>query len=89
MVSGRKTAHHHERPHRQREIRGGVSKRAWKRLRHPQKIVVGAMLAYIVLRSALLFTLDNSEQRYTLEFFPLFFVLGAYALTTLRKTSAG
>jgi 4-amino-4-deoxy-L-arabinose transferase-like glycosyltransferase len=51
---------------------------AWAMRRRP---LVCAMLAYIVLRSALLFTLDNSEQRYTLEFFPIFFVLGAYAVS--------
>jgi membrane protease YdiL (CAAX protease family) len=30
-----------------------------------------AMAAYIALRCALLLTLDNSEPRYTLEFFPI------------------
>lgn len=54
---------------------------AWKRLPKPQRTMVWAMLAYIVLRSALLFTLDNSEQRYTLEFFPIFFVLAGYAIS--------
>ena len=29
------------------------------------------MLAYIALRCLLLLTLDNPEQRYTLEFFPM------------------
>jgi hypothetical protein len=33
-----------------------------------------AMAASVILRSALLLTLDNSEMRYTLEFFPLLFV---------------
>ncbi len=56
---------------------------AWKKLSREKLPLVFAMLAYIVLRSALLFTLDNSEQRYTLEFFPIFFVLGAYALSAL------
>ncbi len=37
------------------------------------------MLAYIGLRCALLLTLDNAEQRYTLEFFPIF-CIGAGAL---------
>jgi hypothetical protein len=51
---------------------------AWLACRRlpPEKLpVVYAMLAYVALRSALLFTLDNSEDRYTLEFFPIFFVL--------------
>jgi hypothetical protein len=33
-----------------------------------------AMAASLILRSALLLTLDNSEPRYTLEFFPVLFV---------------
>jgi hypothetical protein len=32
------------------------------------------MLASIVLRWALLLFIDNAEPRYTLEFFPIFFV---------------
>jgi 4-amino-4-deoxy-L-arabinose transferase-like glycosyltransferase len=35
-----------------------------------------AMLAFVLLRCALLLTLDNSEPRYTLEFFPLLLVWG-------------
>jgi hypothetical protein len=33
------------------------------------------MAATILLRIALLLTVDNSEDRYTLEFFPVVFVL--------------
>jgi hypothetical protein len=33
-----------------------------------------SMIAFVVLRSAMLFTLDNPEPRYTLEFFPLLLV---------------
>jgi hypothetical protein len=36
-----------------------------------------AMAGYVVLRCALLLTLDNPEQRYTLEFFPIAIVLAA------------
>jgi 4-amino-4-deoxy-L-arabinose transferase-like glycosyltransferase len=43
--------------------------------------LVYAMFAYIVLRSALLFTLDNAEDRYTLEFFPMFFALAGFCLS--------
>jgi Dolichyl-phosphate-mannose-protein mannosyltransferase len=39
--------------------------------------VAWAMIAFIVLRSALLLTLDNSEPRYTLEFFPILIVFAA------------
>ncbi len=45
------------------------------------RCVLGGMAASIVLRCALLLTLDNSEPRYTLEFFPVVFVcLGALFL---------
>jgi 4-amino-4-deoxy-L-arabinose transferase-like glycosyltransferase len=36
-----------------------------------------AMIVFFVLRCALLLTLDNSEPRYTLEFFPLLIVWGS------------
>ena len=38
------------------------------------------MLAYMVLRSALLLTVEAPEARYTLECFPMLFVLGGIAL---------
>jgi hypothetical protein len=44
------------------------------------------MLAYLVLRTALLTTIESPEARYTLECFPMLFVLGGialYWLTTL------
>jgi 4-amino-4-deoxy-L-arabinose transferase-like glycosyltransferase len=44
----------------------------------PHHALVGAMLAFVVLRCALLLTLDNSEPRYTLEFFPLLIVWASY-----------
>ncbi len=39
----------------------------------------GAMLAYFLLRSALLATIEAPEARYTLEYFPMLFVLGGVA----------
>ena len=39
-----------------------------------------AMLAYILLRSALLLTVEAPETRYTIECFPMIFVLGGTAL---------
>lgn len=39
-----------------------------------------AMIASIALRAALLLTLDNSEPRYTLEFFPILILAAALAL---------
>lgn len=38
------------------------------------------MAVYIVLRSLLLATIEAPEARYTLEFFPIFFVLGGIAI---------
>lgn len=38
------------------------------------------MAAYIVLRCLLLATIESPEARYTLEFFPIFFVLGGIAV---------
>jgi hypothetical protein len=38
------------------------------------------MLAYFLLRSALLTTVEAPEARYTLECFPMLFVLGGIAL---------
>jgi hypothetical protein len=45
----------------------------------------GAMLAYFVLRSALLTTIEAPEARYTLECFPMLFVLGGLALAAIWK----
>lgn len=41
------------------------------------RVLLASMSAYVVLRCGLLLTLDNSEPRYTLEFFPLLWVWGA------------
>jgi hypothetical protein len=49
------------------------------------------MLLYFVLRCALLATVEGPEARYTLEFFPMWFVLGGIAvarLTSSRKRSS-
>jgi hypothetical protein len=40
----------------------------------------GCMLAYVVLRSALLLTVEAPEARYTVECFPILFVLGGIGL---------
>ncbi len=53
---------------------------SWK----PHAMLVWAMLATIAMRSALLLTIDNSEPRYTLEFFPVLFVLGSAVITSRR-----
>jgi hypothetical protein len=46
-----------------------------------------AMLAYIVMRTALLLTVEAPEARYTLEFFPILFPLAGIALSSLMKHS--
>jgi len=46
-----------------------------------------AMLAYLLLRATLLLTLDNSEPRYTLEFFPILFLWIAALFSTPGKAA--
>jgi hypothetical protein len=41
----------------------------------------GALLAYLLLRSAMLATVEAPETRYTLECFPMLFALGGIALS--------
>lgn len=50
------------------------------RVRRCADAVVWSMAGYVALRCALLLTLDNSEPRYTLEFFPILCVWGAALL---------
>ena len=40
----------------------------------------GALLAYMLLRCALLWTVEAPETRYTIECFPMLFVLGGMAV---------
>jgi 4-amino-4-deoxy-L-arabinose transferase-like glycosyltransferase len=46
-----------------------------------------AMVGFVVLRCALLLTLDNSEPRYTLEFFPLLIVWGSFLFAANSEAS--
>jgi 4-amino-4-deoxy-L-arabinose transferase-like glycosyltransferase len=46
--------------------------------------VAFAMLGFVVLRCALLLTLDNSEPRYTLECFPIVILLASFAMAKVR-----
>jgi 4-amino-4-deoxy-L-arabinose transferase-like glycosyltransferase len=43
----------------------------------PHRALAAAMVGFVALRCLLLLTLDNSEPRYTLEFFPLLIVWGS------------
>jgi hypothetical protein len=47
----------------------------------------GAILAFILLRSALLLTLEAPEPRYTLEFFPPLIALAAIGITRPKSPS--
>jgi len=48
------------------------------------------MVAYLLLRSLLLMTIEAPETRYTLEFFPVLFATGGIALQRIfsRKKAA-
>ncbi|MGD0445178.1 MAG: hypothetical protein ABSA39_14685, partial [Edaphobacter sp.] len=59
-------------------VLGGVGLYRWRHDRGLHGALAAAMLAFAVLRCALLLTLDNSEPRYTLEFFPLLIVWGSF-----------
>jgi hypothetical protein len=59
-------------------VLGAVGLWTWRRRGFGQHTaLVGAMVGFVILRCALLLTLDNSEPRYTLEFFPLLIVWGS------------
>ncbi|HEV2709021.1 MAG TPA: glycosyltransferase family 39 protein [Edaphobacter sp.] len=59
-------------------VLGGVGFWFWRRRRWDRKPALAwAMVGFVILRCAVLLTLDNSEPRYTLEFFPVIFVCSA------------
>ena len=51
--------------------------------------LAAAMAASLLLRSALLLTLDNSEPRYTLEFFPVLFVFAGALFAARPRAASG
>ena len=60
-------------------VLGGVGLWRWRRKGGGrQRALIAAMVGFVVLRCLLLLTLDNSEPRYTLEFFPLLIVWGSF-----------
>lgn len=59
----------------------------WQRLRHAPELLF-AMAASVALRCALLLTIDNSEPRYTLEFFPVVFVCAGALFEAAWRRSA-
>jgi len=50
-----------------------------------QPTLAAAMAAFVVLRFALLLTLDNSEPRYTLECFPVVILMAGLALGVRQR----
>ncbi|WP_263381533.1 ArnT family glycosyltransferase [Granulicella arctica] len=69
-------------------VLAGIGVFLWHRRKwNGRAALAWAMLASITLRCALLLTLDNSEPRYTLEFFPIVF-LAASILFSRQKESA-
>lgn len=60
-------------------VLGGIGLWRWRRSGWgPHLAVAGAMVGFVIPRCALLLTLDNSEPRYTLEFFPLLIVWASF-----------
>jgi 4-amino-4-deoxy-L-arabinose transferase-like glycosyltransferase len=72
-------------------VLGAVGLWRWRRSGWgPHLALAGAMVGFVALRCVLLLTLDNSEPRYTLEFFPLLIVWGSFlvsARTTICRTT--
>jgi hypothetical protein len=72
-------------------VLGGIGLWRWRQSGWgPHLALAAAMLGFVALRCALLLTLDNSEPRYTLEFFPVLIVWGSFlfsAKTTIRRTT--
>jgi 4-amino-4-deoxy-L-arabinose transferase-like glycosyltransferase len=59
----------------------------WRRREWGEHVALAwAMVGFVFLRCALLLTLDNSEPRYTLEFFPLLIVWGSFLFSADRET---
>ncbi len=60
----------------------------WRRTVAANRVLALSMLGYIVLRCGLLLTLDNAEQRYTLEFFPILWILASSLAAKRDNTPA-
>jgi len=56
----------------------------WRRAK-PHDAVLWSLAAFVILRSLLLLTLDNSEPRYTIECFPILFLFGGVVLRKNRE----
>ena len=65
-------------------IAAGVGVFRWRQ--HGQARLLGAMLAYLLLRSLLLATIEAPEARYTLEVFPIVFALASAAFARCQSS---
>jgi 4-amino-4-deoxy-L-arabinose transferase-like glycosyltransferase len=61
---------------------GGIGVYRWWHNRGLHRTQLAAMLTFVILRCALLLTLDNSEPRYTLEFFPVLIVWASFLFSS-------
>jgi len=70
-------------------VLGGVGLWRWQRSGLGRyAALVAAMVGFVALRCLLLLTLDNSEARYTLEFFPLLIVWGSFLFRPVVRAVA-
>ncbi len=73
-------------------VLGGIGLWLWRRRNWSgDPALAWAMIGFIALRCAVLLTLDNSEPRYTLEFFPVIFICAALVFARSsddRRTSS-
>ena len=53
-----------------------------------QRALGGVMVGFVLLRCVLLWTLDNSEPRYTLECFPMVILFAAFAFASRREVGS-
>lgn len=51
-------------------------------------VAVWSMVAFVLLRCALLLTIDNSEPRYTMECYPVVLMLAGMAMVRFQRSSA-
>jgi hypothetical protein len=71
-------------------VLGGLGLWFWRRVGWTgEKALAWSMIAFVLLRCAMLLTLDNSEPRYTLEFFPLLELWAGAVFSTVRANALG